>query len=111
MLRWNLNRRGIEDVELINKAVAHGVTEVAFHREGADAGRIHALAESKAELRVPAIELDELITGNVDLLKLDIEGAETDVLCACQRLHRVEQIFVEYYSFADSPQSHHQLMA
>jgi hypothetical protein len=44
--------------------------------------------------------------GRVDLLKLDIEGAETQVLREAQhRLDRVERIFVEYHSLVDKPQN------
>jgi hypothetical protein len=42
----------------------------------------------------------------VDLLKLDIEGAETDVLLDCASiLDRIDRIVVEYHSFVNEPQT------
>jgi hypothetical protein len=36
----------------------------------------------------------------IDFLKIDIEGAETDVLADCgNSLQRVQNLFVEYHSF------------
>jgi len=48
----------------------------------------------------------------VDLLKIDIEGAETLVLEDCaDLLPNVERLFVEYHSFEGRPQTLHQLLA
>jgi hypothetical protein len=42
----------------------------------------------------------------VDLLKIDVEGSETDVLLECAgKLQQVDRIFVEYHSFSERPQS------
>jgi len=111
LLRANVSRRGLEDVTLINKAVAVGTEPVTFHREGADAGRIHALAESLETISVPTVSLDELLAEPVELLKLDVEGVESEVLCASRGLKMVSQLIVEYHSFVDSDQSLHQLLA
>ncbi len=110
LLEQNVTQRGLTNVTLINKAIAVDAERVAFHREGADAGRIHALADAIEQITVPTLSLDELLTEPVDLLKLDVEGVETDVLCASRRLDAVSQIMVEYHSFADAPQSLHQLL-
>ena len=59
---------------------------------------------AKDVLTLPTIVLDELLTQSVDFLKIDIEGAETDVLAASRRLDCVSQLMVEYHSFADAPQ-------
>ncbi len=46
------------------------------------------------------------------MLKIDIEGAETQVLEDCADvLHHVERIFVEYHSFSNQPQNLHRLLA
>lgn len=110
LLQWNVAQRGFEGVTLINKAVAAGGEHVAFHCEGADAGRIHALQDAREQIIVPVVALDDLLAEPVELLKVDIEGAETDVLCASQRLHNVAQIMVEYHSFGDAAQSLHRLL-
>ena len=110
LLKWNVASLGLTEVTLINKAVALGGQPVAFYREGADAGRIHRLRNAKARVTVPVVSLDELLREPVDFLKMDIEGAETDVLCASKRLQDVAQLMVEYHSFADAPQSLQQVL-
>jgi FkbM family methyltransferase len=104
LLQWNVAVHDLADVTLINKVVAAQAGQVQFHREGADAGRMHFMAGAKGVLTLPTIALDELLTQSVDFLKIDIEGAETEVLAASRRLDRVGQLMVEYHSFADSPQ-------
>ncbi len=106
-LEWNVAQWNWSDVTLLNKAVATGGSDVTFYREGADAGRIHPLPGALAACRVPVVELDQLLTEPTELLKIDIEGAETDVLAACERLDMVSQLFVEYHSFVDAEQSLH----
>lgn len=57
-----------------------------------------AVAET-GDQRVAAMSLDELVSthGDIDLLKLDIEGAEFDVLAASDALERVRQIVGELH--------------
>jgi FkbM family methyltransferase len=110
LLKWNVASHGLTNVTLINQAIAVGTEQVTFHREGADAGRIHHLSSAKERITVRAISLDQLLAEPVDLLKVDIEGAETDALLACQRLNTVSQLMVEYHSFADAPQSLHEVL-
>jgi hypothetical protein len=56
-------------------------------------------------VRVDAITLDQLIDGPVDFLKIDIEGSEGDSIEACTKLSQVDQLFIEYHSFHDTPQT------
>ena len=49
--------------------------------------------------------LRNLLERKVQLLKLDIEGAELEVLRDCgARLQNVERLFVEHHSFLGRPQ-------
>ena len=48
----------------------------------------------------------------IDLLKVDIEGAETKVLLDCDdALQRIRYLYVEYHSFSDQDQELHTLLA
>ena len=105
LLEENISRFKLTDVTLINKAIAIGASEVTFHREGANAGRIHTLDEAVETVTVPVVSLDDLLIEPVEFLKLDIEGAESEAICASQRLGAVSQFMIEYHSFADVPQS------
>jgi FkbM family methyltransferase len=105
ILQGNLAPRGLEGITLINRAISHERSPVAFHVEGADAGRIHPLEGArKKSITVESILLDDLIGDRVDFLKIDVEGAETEAICASEKLGRVPSLFVEYHSFVDSPQ-------
>src|SRR6476646_4373490 len=102
-LRANVERAGWSSVEVVNKAVWRDETELEFWQEGADAGRRErrADANSAQRIRVPTARLRDYLAVAVDFLKLDIEGAEVDVLADCaDRLSNVRHLFVEYHSFA-----------
>ena len=61
--------------------------------------------DSEHILHVPSIRLRDLLEQPIDFLKLDIEGAEFDVLQDCQdRLQNIETLFVEYHSHINEPQ-------
>ena len=105
VLRKNLKCRNLGDVELFQRAVTNSSgLMVDFHLEGADGGRVHRLRNSSQTVAVQTIKLDDLIDGPVDFLKMDVEGAEVEVLGGCAKLNQVNQLFVEYHSFADRPQ-------
>jgi FkbM family methyltransferase len=106
-LEANVRGAGYDDVELINKALWNEDTEIEFCAEGADAGRLPRSLEGSTanKIRVPAVRLRPYLTAPVDLLKLDIEGAETSVLLDCaDLLGNVHSLFVEYHSFQNEPQ-------
>jgi len=98
-LEENMAANGIKGVELVNKAVWVDTKGVEFGVQGADAGSI--LLDTHRS-RVGSVRLeDELVKeGRVDLLKMDIEGAECEVLTDCRKgLANVERIFIEYHSW------------
>ena len=87
MLAVNLRRNGAGDVEVVAAAAWTSDGEVLFHGDGADSGAIDAHMQSTgaSAVRVPAVRLaDRLARERIDLLKLDIEGAEAAVLADCE---------------------------
>jgi len=75
---------------------------VDFLCEGADSGAIASLhtAVSGARVQVCAERLHEWLDEPIDLLKLDIEGAELPVLTDCrERLQNVAAMIVEVHEF------------
>jgi FkbM family methyltransferase len=54
-------------------------------------------SQTSAAVRVPVIPLDALIAEPVDLLKMDIEGAEVDVLRASKKLHLINNLIIELH--------------
>jgi len=94
-------------IELVNRALWTTAGEMSFWSEGAYAGRL--LLDDRVDgspcIRVPTVRLRDYVQAPVDLLKLDIEGAETDVLLDCaDLLDRVEHLFVEYHAFIGQQQ-------
>lgn len=99
ILKTNLSKNGIHDVEIINKAVWIDYDGIEFGSEGADGGSIYINGN---KIKVESIRLKDLLERetNVDLLKIDIEGAEYAVLKDCMNsLYMVKYIFVEYHSW------------
>lgn len=104
VLSQNINERDIDGVELINAAVWKEEGELNFIAEGADSGRIDTA--DRGEMKVPTVRLSDYIAGRkISMLKMDIEGAELEVLNDCRNvLMEVENIFVEYHSFSGKDQ-------
>lgn len=104
MLKSNLAKNGIHDVEVINKAVWIDNNGIEFGSEGADGGSIYATGN---KIKIESIRLKELLEKEtiVDLLKIDIEGAEYEVLKDCGgSLTNVRNLFIEYHSWNSAPQ-------
>ncbi|HXQ23802.1 MAG TPA: FkbM family methyltransferase [Candidatus Acidoferrales bacterium] len=83
----NLRVNGAADVEVAHAAVWTVNGTIDFRCEGADSGVIETLAGNLGGVtrRVPSVRLrDVLAAQRVDLVKLDIEGAELDVLSDCR---------------------------
>jgi FkbM family methyltransferase len=107
VLEENLARYGYHDVELHCRALWTSEGSIGFYEEGADGGRL-ARGDSKTNSLVSTTRLRDYLDREVDFLKLDIEGAETDVLLdSADRLGKVRNLFVEYHSFEQQPQSFH----
>ena len=91
-----------------NCAVSGTAGEVEIHLgKKLCSSLVFAEADSQV-VKVQAVKLDEFLHAQgiheVDLLKLDIEGAELDVLETLQHefLNRVKQITCEFHDFLDS---------
>jgi FkbM family methyltransferase len=110
VLERNVRRWGFQHVELVRRALWSAETTLAFRADGALGGRVTE-AGGGAEVSVQTARLRDYLDRDVDLLKLDIEGAETEVLLDCaDLLPRAEHVFVEYHSFAESEQTLHVVM-
>ncbi len=82
----NIEKHNLSDIDLINKAVWNEDEFVEFSIEGADGGRVARPSEKSRVVKIKTIALDELIREEVDFLKMDIEGAEVDVICSSNNL-------------------------
>jgi len=91
-------------LRLLPKALAASANPRIFQSRGADAGRLSPTG-ARGDLTVACLPLDDLLSEPVDFLKLDLEGAETEVLEASRNLARVKYLFVEHHSFAGTPRT------
>lgn len=105
-LEMNARTYELEDCELHRAALWSGDRVLEFCSEGADAGAISEVGGSGTPTLVRALDLLPFLQAQpVDFLKMDIEGAEVEVLQACQSgLKNVQRIFIEYHSFEGSNQ-------
>lgn len=110
-LEENLRSNGIRDVACRHEVVWVDEQGVSFGSEGADGGSVLRTSNAKT---LPSIRLRDVLEqqADIDLLKVDIEGAETTVLIDCgDALCRVRNLYVEYHSMPDRPQDLHALLA
>jgi FkbM family methyltransferase len=104
----NLSRFDFSNVETHQMAVWTDNTELNFETDGTLGGRlIHTASASQPGIvKVKTKDLKTLLSNQtVDFLKMDIEGAEYEVLKDCSAyLPNVRNIFVEYHSYAKRKQ-------
>jgi FkbM family methyltransferase len=103
LCRRNLDVNGAADVDVQAVAVWRETGFVLFQQEGADSGAIVGTSAgvSGPATSVPAVRLRDVITAEqIDLLKLDIEGAEHVVLADCiGALSRVDALLIDVHEF------------
>jgi FkbM family methyltransferase len=102
MLTENINSLGLKIVNAHSQAVWINEEGVCFYKSGDDSGFISDEEPESLE-KVPSIRLKQIIQNqHVDLLKLDIEGAEYDVIKDCdEALANVKNIIIEVHKFRD----------
>lgn len=91
----NIRSMGLGSIKRHNKAVwVHG-DGVAFAKSGDDSGHIDEQARGE---EVPSVRLRDVLAGleRVDMLKMDVEGAEFEVMRDCAPvLDRVRRLIIE----------------
>ena len=103
------NTRDLGGVTVRREAVWTQNGPIGFAAVGGDGGYLTAVSShprpADKDVEVPATRLRDHLVEPIELLKLDIEGAEIDVLLDCRdRLAQVRNLFVEYHSFSGQPQ-------
>jgi FkbM family methyltransferase len=107
LLVGNLRRNGLRRVVPFNAAIGPGAGPTPLWTipgdSWGDATIRHGWHDGQPVRRVETVgvTLSSLLTGPVDLLKLDIEGVETQVLAeAAPRLDRVRRLVLEFHGSA-----------
>lgn len=96
-LKNNLVSQGYGDVVLRSEAIWKENTTLVFNSETSMSSKI-VTSKEKSGVNVKAIRLRDLLNTEIDLLKLDIEGAEYEVLKDIKdKLYLIKNIFIEYH--------------
>lgn len=102
VLNRNMKSFDLNSVTILNNAVCSHDGVMAFYSQGSDAGRLKNAPEIADKINVDGVRLSKFIDRSIDFLKIDIEGAEYEVLEEIkEKLEFVKNIFIEYHSFVD----------
>lgn len=124
ILRENLERNKLEGVQIVEAALHTRAGHAAWHTaqdfDGALAeyagpqapAGTHQPGAGGAPTGVATVRLHDYLEGPIDFLKLNIEGAEVDVLADCgDRLRQVQALSVEYHHLPGLRRRLHELLA
>jgi len=111
-LEKNVKSYQFLDVNVINKAVWNNSDDtLSFLREGGAGGRIQEKSNGFSFVDVRTIRLKGFLNKKIDFLKIDIEGAEYNVIKDCaDELKNVQNLFIEYHSFPETKQNLHDIL-
>ena len=91
------NVGGLDQVTLVKKAVWKESGIIQFASEGSLSSKIASEGEART-ISIPSARLKDYLTERIDFLKLDIEGAEYEVLKdSAGNLSMVKNLFIEYH--------------
>jgi FkbM family methyltransferase len=113
LLHANIRENGCEDVRVVPAALAGEAGTRAFISDAADGGALRGgeSVEPTAAC-VATVRLSDYLTEPVALLKMNIEGAEREVLEeAAASLHRIEHLLIEYHGFPECGQQLHHILS
>ena len=97
LLQKNIESHQLKNITARKEAVWKENTTLNFVQDGTTGSKI-GTSENPKTVSVKAVRLKDLLTKKVDFLKLDIEGAEYDVLKDIQdELHWINNLFLEYH--------------
>ncbi|HXD77556.1 MAG TPA: FkbM family methyltransferase [Puia sp.] len=101
LLTRNIGSYGFKDITIKKEAVWKEDTVLHFSNAGSMSSKI-VHASTGTSLEVKAIRLKTFLTRPVDFLKMDIEGAEFEVIMdAAESLFHVKNLFIEYHGCFD----------
>ena len=115
-LRENLAMNAIGGVEVHEAAVGGSEGVLTFYSDGKYGSALASVAvdaerESWTRYDVPCLRLRDLLDEPVDLLKMNIEGAEHDAIAgAADRLRKVRELLIEYHHLPGLPRTLHDIL-
>ncbi len=111
ILEENVSSFQLKNVTLHNKAVWTKADTLAFYSDGGMGGRLIDQYANQEPVLVEAVPLSDFLSPDVAFLKLDIEGAEVDIIKKYAReMGQVKHLFFEYHNKRGQKQTLHELL-
>jgi len=110
LLRRNISINRIENVQIIEAGLYSKSGRINFDNNQTDGGKVSEDGSSSINVR----KLSEYINSPIDFLKLNIEGAELEVIRELEqsgKIQNIRQICLEWHSFADQNQNLGELLS
>lgn len=105
LLKKNIETNNLKRVKLINAGIGKIQKSVKFYPDGADGGSLYRICDNITS-KIKIVKLSSYINRPVDLLKINIEGAEGEVFEEIEgKLHFIKEIIFEYHAFDNLPQN------
>lgn len=100
ILQKNIENWKFNNIEIFQNPIWNKNEEIIFEASGAMGGKIaNNTANDEVSLKIRAIRLADLLNKEIDFLKIDIEGAEYEVIKDCKdKMKFIKNLFVEYHS-------------
>lgn len=115
-LKKNIKYNALENVQIIQAALSSKEDEQAFYSDGKYGSCLadqtsSVLPKGWIEYKVPCVRLRNYLTEPVDLLKMNIEGAEYDVLMdSSDKLKMIRRMIIEYHHLPGLPVTLHKIL-
>ena len=98
LLKKNIQDNAFSNITLHQAAIWIEDTNLSFDNKGSEGSHIDLSGKSVTTVKALSLasQIDQF--DHIDLLKMDIEGAEFEVVQSCiAQLHKVENFFLEYH--------------
>lgn len=109
LLRKNIQLNNLNNVEVIEACLYSTNGTLSFDSGKSDGSSIYG---EEANTTIATVRLSEYIDGRVDFLKLNIEGAELEVISEIEsRLPLIDAMVIEYHGFPSVGQNLHKILS
>jgi FkbM family methyltransferase len=115
-LKYNISKNNLTDVELVEAGVSSKSCDMELVSDSVcgsyleNTNKINNLDELK-KFTVKCVRLRDYLTDPVDFLKMNIEGAEWEVLADCEdKLALINEMIIEYHHLPGIPRTLHKIL-
>lgn len=106
ILQRNIKQNDLTNITAVNAGLGEEDKIVNFFSDQADGGSIYNSSDMNHTKKIQLTKLSNYINQPVDLLKMNIEGAEGEVFEEIkEKLFLIKEIIFEYHAFYNLPQN------